>query len=267
MKDKRMIDFENDFAEEEEAVFNTSSDGIEVHPNKLWASAPVPKLEPVDTEQLTMDDVDPKDIKEFREEWEKYSPKINNPAVEGTYMEKDIPPEVRVLRTEEAVAKKYKLGLPILEIQKQHGISSGTIYGILARKGIPLRSNARRHSKSQERLSTMTELEKKSLVRDYKDGMSITNIFKKYDINKHGAYLILDEAGVPRRHDREIGSGTDIANEMVKSVRGSQSNKVKKVDAKLEDETLHIHVTVKKDIPVQAFQVNLSYEEDTEGEI
>lgn len=106
---------------------------------------------------------------------------------------------------EDIVASKYKLGLPIKQIRKEHNISSGKVYEILARKGVPLR-NGRYRSKYMERATTMSQLERQSLILDYEMGTPLEDIYKKYDINKHGCYLILDEANVPRRQDRPLTS-------------------------------------------------------------
>lgn len=245
MRDERKIDLQNDFTEEEESVFTT--------------------------ERFIARKVSEDELAEFKKNWEESAPGIVAPQ-----------PEVERLSMEDIVAKQYKLGMTLKQIQREHNISAGKVYEILARKQVPLR-NGRQPSKSHERLSMMTELEKKSLVRDYKDGMPLESIFKKYDINKHGCYIILDEADIPRRLERETGN--ELANEMVDNIgdKLSKSNDLItgdtgititepintatfdqdfKAKLDLQDNTLHIKINKKHKEPIKSIQLSLDFGED-----
>lgn len=253
MRDERKIDLQNDFTEEEESVFTT--------------------------ERFIARKVSEDELAEFKKAWEKMEPA---PVV--------TPEESKRLSMEDVIAKQYKLGMTLKQIQTEHNISAGKVYEILARKGVPLR-NGRQRSKSNERLSMMTELEKQSLIRDYKDGMPLASIFNKYDINKHGCYIILDEANIPRRLERDVGN--DIANEMLDNIEEElikgdtgitqpEPLNSQKIDggiiakmgrsleydtgykAKLDvhGNTLHIKINKKHTEPIKNIQLSFDFEED-----
>lgn len=102
------------------------------------------------------------------------------------------------LRLASKVAQQYKAGLSATKIMKDNNISAGKMYEILRKKGVALRSN-RYATKGTLRTVMMTEQEKRNLIADYQSGMSLGDIYKKYNINKNGCYSILDEANVARR--------------------------------------------------------------------
>ena len=104
------------------------------------------------------------------------------------------------LSQDDIVIKQYKVGMTVKAIVADNGISYGKVYEILSRNGVPLRSGRYNNTKSGERILTMGELEKRSLINDYLAGMQLKALFEKYEINKHGCYLILDAANIPRRH-------------------------------------------------------------------
>lgn len=131
------------------------------------------------------------------------------------------------LTLDEIIVKKYKLGMNLTKIMHDHNISSGSLYNILNRNRVPLR-NGRHTSKSQDRVTNMSQMEKKSLISDYLKGMTLIDIYKKYDINKHGCYQILDEAGVPRRQDVDLADSSatyEPREDMVNNIKDSVKNK------------------------------------------
>ena len=103
---------------------------------------------------------------------------------------------------EEIVIRQYKLGMTLKQITKGQGLSYGKIYEILHRHNVPLKHGRYNHSGSGDRMLTMSQLEKESLVTDYLAGMELKDLYEKYNINKHGCYSILDAAGVARRQKR-----------------------------------------------------------------
>lgn len=150
------------------------------------------KLERDRSKQLSFIDIE----KDIVEDEELFLPKKESTELQETREEADIP---LPLTLDEIVAKQYKEGKTLKEITKENGISYGKVYEILNRLNIPLRHGRYSSSDSGDRIMTMTQLEKKSLIADYKAGVPINEILKKYQINKHGCYSILDEAGVERR--------------------------------------------------------------------
>jgi len=140
-----MFDWENDFTEEEEAVFEPSSTNKEKYHFDIEMG-------------------------------------IGSPGEDEETME-------------ELVARKYKLGMNVTDIRRDHGVSAGTIYRILHRNNIPLRNG------KESKYSSMSAEDKELLVEDYLEGMSMKDIYNKYNITKHGAYTIIDEFQAPRRNE------------------------------------------------------------------
>lgn len=101
--------------------------------------------------------------------------------------------------SEAAIVKMYSEGRTVGEIQDTFKISSGKMYEIITRHNLPLRNGRIKSSKAGKRLQEMTTNEKRSLVEDYEDGMNLNDIYKKYNINKHGTYTILNEFKVDRK--------------------------------------------------------------------
>lgn len=101
--------------------------------------------------------------------------------------------------SESAIVKMYSEGRTVGEIQDTFKISSGKMYEIITRHNLPLRNGRIKSSKAGKRLQEMTKNEKRNLVKDYEDGMNLNDIYKKYNINKHGTYTILNEFKVDRK--------------------------------------------------------------------
>jgi len=105
------------------------------------------------------------------------------------------------------VAAMYKAGLSIKDILTANNISTGRMYEILNRKQVPLRKGRKVNTESARRILMMTAKQKQDVIIDYRDGVKVKDIFKKYDINKHGLYSILDEHNVPRKDNPELHTG------------------------------------------------------------
>lgn len=101
--------------------------------------------------------------------------------------------------SEAAIVKMYSEGHTVEEIKNTFKISSGKMYEIITRHSLPLRNGRVKSSKAGKRLQEMTKKEKRNLVKDYEDGMNLNDIYKKYNINKHGTYTILNEFRVDRK--------------------------------------------------------------------
>ena len=166
------------------------------------------------------------------------------------------------LPKEEQIAKKYQAGLPVLQIAKEHNISTGKIYNILNRKGVKLRNGRTLKSQSASRLITMTAVQKQNLINDYLDGMMLKTIFDKYDINKHGTYAILDEQNVPRRDDPSLHTGHHYNNSRNRAARKAYKSHAKAaaeaedVSYYIEDGTLCITISKKRIMPVENIQIS-----------
>jgi hypothetical protein len=228
VENNRVIDFDKDFTEEEEAVFN---------PNFKKESQSEPGKAPVG-------ETDAEEVKEPKN-----------------------------LTMDETIAKKYKLGMSVRQIIADHGISSGKVYEILARKKVGLR-NGRYSSKSTERISTMTNLEKQSLILDYKNGATLGYIYRKYDINKNGTYQLLDEANIPRRMDRDVGN--EPAPKMVENIKEATKPVIDTsgitltkeftqnapINIRKEGDTLFIEVAKAVKSPVEYINISFKFKED-----
>ncbi|AGB62718.1 hypothetical protein [Bacillus phage phiAGATE] len=101
--------------------------------------------------------------------------------------------------SEAAIVRMYSEGHTVGEIQDTFKISSGKMYEIITRHSLPLRNGRIKNSKAGKRLQEMTKKDKRNLVTDYENGMNLNDIYKKYNINKHGTYTILNEFKVDRK--------------------------------------------------------------------
>lgn len=102
------------------------------------------------------------------------------------------------------VVKQYRAGATLKQITRDNGLSYGKVYEILNRMGVTLRHGRYSDSKSGKRITTMSQLEKNSIIEFYRAGFEVSEIMKTFNLNKHGLYSILDEAGVPRRHKHQF---------------------------------------------------------------
>jgi hypothetical protein len=165
---------------------------------------------------------------------------------EMLFLPKDTP-----LTTEEIIIKQYKLGMTLKQIVKGNGTSYGRVYEILNRNGVP-RRHGRYNTDSGDRLLTMTKLERASLISDYNEGLPISEIMSKYDINKHGCYTILDEAGVPRRQNKrpldmdieKIANAGEEKTEQLEMDLDKVVDSVAVAEVKWDETTRTLHITL-----------------------
>lgn len=87
-------------------------------------------------------------------------------------------------------------GLPTYVVTRKYGISMGALYSILYANGADVKS-----SKVAERVAHV-ENDKDMLnavIRDYKNGTRLVDIYTKYKLYKNGLFYLLDKYRVPRR--------------------------------------------------------------------
>jgi len=130
------------------------------------------------------------------------------------------------------VAAMYKAGLSIKDILTANNISTGRMYEILNRKQVPLRKGRKVNTESARRILMMTAKQKQDVIIDYRDGVKVKDIFKKYDINKHGLYSILDEHNVPRKDNPElhIGHHHNNSNRLTKAEKEDMIKEIEEDD-------------------------------------
>ncbi|AEW47125.1 hypothetical protein BCP78_0118 [Bacillus phage BCP78] len=150
-------------------------------------------------------------------------------------------PTLSAVTVDELVAAEYQdKSIKQQDILSKYGISTTQLYDILNRKGIPFRNRAR-SSKSNDRLLTMTKIEMDTFAGDYMQGMYLEKLYKKYDLNKHGLYKLVDKLGLPRRNKKIKGKQQlvfDLAQE-------EQIDPIESVNCTLENGELHVKVTLR----------------------
>lgn len=102
------------------------------------------------------------------------------------------------VKFENKVLNMYLKGFTNKEIMERNNISSGKLYSILYKWGQGdqiIQTN----TKNNESLLGMTTKSKNQLIKDYKEGMVLEDIYEKYGINKNACYKILDMNNVERR--------------------------------------------------------------------
>lgn len=126
--------------------------------------------------------------------------KKNSINLDSIVGEETVIRQARTNKLDRLIADRYEEGYLIKDIVEEFNISQGSVYNSLSREGVPLRSTVN-NSKSATRIESMSQLEKLTLKQDYLKGMPLEQIYQKYDINKHGCYMLLDELGVGRRRE------------------------------------------------------------------
>ncbi|AFQ96428.1 hypothetical protein [Bacillus phage vB_BceM_Bc431v3] len=167
---------------------------------------------------------------------------------------------------EENIATDYQNGLGIQGLTEKYDVSVGTVYNALRRQKVTLRKGMYK-SRAGNRLLTMTTLEKDSLVADYLSNMAMTEIYKKHRINKHGCYMILDERSVARRGGSRMGVGKKVEKEQDSEqlnllLDAIETGKIKDLKAHIEDDVLHVSVTVIPEVNLKNINVVINYGED-----
>ncbi|ALA13212.1 DNA binding protein [Bacillus phage TsarBomba] len=149
-------------------------------------------------------------------------------------------PTLSGMTFEELVTADYKNGVKQQDILDKYVISTTQLYDILNRNQIPLR-NRMRSSKSNDRLMTITKMEMETFEYDYKQGMHLEKLYKKYGLNKHGLYKLVDKLGLPRRNKKIKGKQQlvfDLAQEEL-------VDPIESVKCTLENGELHVKVTLR----------------------
>lgn len=104
---------------------------------------------------------------------------------------------------EEKVIKLYQDDVAVTKIMKDHGLSSGKIYRILRRNGVPKRRGPYKRESAQ-RMLELNDYEKKCIADLYIVGKPVLDIAKKFGINYQTVYDILDERAIVRRSEKGI---------------------------------------------------------------
>lgn len=121
---------------------------------------------------------------------------VNNDFVE--HEEDSNVNEAPTLTKDEAIVQKYKMGMSVRDLAEAYNMAIGTVYSKL-RRSKKVKIGISERSKYLDRIQNMSEQNKKQLIKDYQNFMTLQDIYKKYGINKHTCYAILDDAGVERR--------------------------------------------------------------------
>lgn len=84
----------------------------------------------------------------------------------------------------------YQSHRGIKYILKHLGISAGTFYRVLDKRNVPRFS--KRRGKTEERLSSLSNSEKKTIIKQYDKGVSAQVLYETWDINKNTLYTLID---------------------------------------------------------------------------
>lgn len=117
------------------------------------------------------------------------------------------PPEKKLTKEEILVREKhivndYICGTAMKDISEEYNVSMGTIYGILNKNNVNLRSTG--SSTGMAGIHVREYLEddnkRKQLIKAYTDNvLTLEEIYICFDINKNGLFFILDRYKIPRR--------------------------------------------------------------------
>ncbi|AHZ10798.1 hypothetical protein [Bacillus phage Megatron] len=104
---------------------------------------------------------------------------------------------------EEKVIKLYQDDVAVTKIMNDHGLSSGKIYRILRRNGVPKRRGPYKRESAQ-RMLELSDYQKKCIADLYIVGKPVLDIAKKFAINYQTVYDVLDERAIVRRSEKGI---------------------------------------------------------------
>ena len=79
------------------------------------------------------------------------------------------------------IVQEYLDGVSVLEIEERYGVSRGSVYRWLKKRGINKRQ-------VKQRRKDVTDALKKKVAKEYRGGASGPALAKKYDISKHTVY-------------------------------------------------------------------------------
>jgi len=95
---------------------------------------------------------------------------------------------------QEGVIKDYKAGMPLAEIEKKYNIIYKTIYRTLYRNNIKINLQHKQYT-------NLDSQEQESMIKDYKAGMPVVEIVKKYNISITTIYKTLNSHNIkPNQH-------------------------------------------------------------------
>jgi transposase-like protein len=118
------------------------------------------------------------------------------------------PPEINLHSKEEQIIDLYtNSDKTVADIVAELNVSTRTIYEVLAAKRIKLK-NAK--ASVQARVARIPATDKETAIDLYKNTKaSVKDLMAALDVNKRTFYAILDEAGVPRRNNKEVESNNE----------------------------------------------------------
>ena len=91
------------------------------------------------------------------------------------------------------IIRDYQEGCSAQDIQHRYGVSSGTLYSILRRNGVGLRTGT---TPTERKMEDMEKSDLEEIITEYRLGTPNAVIQNTYGINKHMLYVILDTFGV-----------------------------------------------------------------------
>ena len=91
------------------------------------------------------------------------------------------------------IIRDYQEGCSAQDIQHHYGVSSGTLYSILRRNGVGLRTGT---TPTERKIEDMDKGDLEGIITEYRLGTPNAVIQNTYGINKHMLYAILDTFGV-----------------------------------------------------------------------
>lgn len=157
-------------------------------------------------------------------------------------------PTVEVENTDELVIAEYIGKVKLDTILEKYNISTTDLYRILNRKGIPLR-NRMSKTKANDRLLTMSSVEKEDFAKDYMRGLKLVTLYKKYTLNRHVLYKLVDELGLPK-NNRSITEEQQMKLELLPKSKVTTAFKV-------EDGTAHVYLVINSPQPIDSIQVHI----------
>ncbi len=123
--------------------------------------------------------------------------------------------------TTREMAELYKAGNTTKIISQQCGLSSQAVHYRLKKSGVSLRRRGRRTAKFVSRVTAGVTLDQSSakFEKDYKSGMSLRAIGKKYGVSYESIRNNLNNSGVPLRDKGGKGFKTVQVTIPVKNIK------------------------------------------------
>ena len=89
------------------------------------------------------------------------------------------------------IVTAYKAGKDVRELQKNFGVSAGTVYRILDHNNIPRRYHHTRYT--NDVMKSLTPADLHEIMDQYNSGIPIKAIEDDWNLNKNAFYVILDK--------------------------------------------------------------------------